>query len=384
MPQMYRDLLEQLRQWVNPKDPRHLQVYAESLGGILSSGSGCLSHWLPYLSHRDCQARSHLERLSYFLHNPLIEPAQYYAPIVTFLLQFWAGQALTLVIDSSMLWDEYCLIDVCLVWGGRSLPIAHLVLKHGSATVGFEQYRPVLEAALATLPVQVQVTLLADRGFMHGDLMRWLTVHKWDWAIRVKSDLLVRPTQGFQQSVAQFIPPSGQAYLFHHVQILEDVSCHLATANWPGAQEPWCVATSRPPSLKTFALYGQRFGGIEPHFKDYKSAGFGIIRSRVRDAQALTRLFMLLAVAQWLASLLGLAVFLSEQLTRIDWHGQRGLSFLQLGLRQIQRFQHLQKRLPRVQPLPYLSPPRAFASLKTKDKLHSLIDFHKVTIFLSA
>jgi hypothetical protein len=102
MPQPYRDLFEQLRQWVSPKAPRHLQVYAQSLVGILFFGSGCLSHWLPYLSHRDCQARSHLERLSYFLHNPLIELTQYYAPIVTFLLQFWAGQSLTLVIDSTL------------------------------------------------------------------------------------------------------------------------------------------------------------------------------------------------------------------------------------------------------------------------------------------
>jgi hypothetical protein len=100
------------------------------------------------------------------LHNPLIDLPQYYAPIMTYLLQFWAGASLTLVIDSSMLWDEYCLIEVCFLWGGRSLPIAHQVLKHGCTTVGFEQYRPVLEAALTTLTAQVQVTLLADRGFI--------------------------------------------------------------------------------------------------------------------------------------------------------------------------------------------------------------------------
>jgi hypothetical protein len=279
-----------------------------------------------------------------------------------------------------MLWDEYCLIEVCFVWGGRSLPIAHQVLKHGSATVGFEQYRPVLEAALATLPARV-----------HGELMRWLSFQGWDWAIRVKSDLLVHCARGVRQSVAQLIPPPEQAYLFHNVQILEDVVCHLATANWPGAQEPWCVATNCSPSLQTFALYGQRFGGIEPHFKDYKSAGFDVVRSRVRDAQALTRLFMLLAVAQWLTSLIGLAVLLSDlshrrssvQLTQIDWHGQRGLSFLQLDLRQIQRFQHLNQRLPYVQPLPYWNPPKAVASLKKKAKLDALIDFGKVTSFLS-
>jgi hypothetical protein len=83
--------------------------------------------------------------------------------------------------------------------------------------------------------------------------------------------------------------------------------------------------------------YGQRFGGIEPHFKDYKSGGFDVERSRLRDAQALSRLFMLLAITQWLSTLLDFWTFCSEHLTRLDWPQHRGFSFFQLGLRTIQR-----------------------------------------------
>lgn len=61
---------------------------------------------------------------------------------------------MTLVLDTSLLWDQYCLIEVCLAWGGRSLVLAQTVLEHGSATVGFEHYRPVLEAAQSVLPVK--------------------------------------------------------------------------------------------------------------------------------------------------------------------------------------------------------------------------------------
>jgi hypothetical protein len=48
-----------------PKDQRHLQVFSENVAAILQDQSACLSHWLPYLSHRQCEARSHMERLSY-------------------------------------------------------------------------------------------------------------------------------------------------------------------------------------------------------------------------------------------------------------------------------------------------------------------------------
>jgi hypothetical protein len=47
MPHLYLQLQQQLRQWINPKDKRHLQGFAESVAAILQSGSASLSHWLP-------------------------------------------------------------------------------------------------------------------------------------------------------------------------------------------------------------------------------------------------------------------------------------------------------------------------------------------------
>jgi len=78
------------------------------------------------------------------------------------------------------------MIEVCLVWGGRSIPLGQTVLEHGSATVGFEDYCPVSETTLQLLPPDVQVTLLVDRGFVrvaspqeiHGALIRWLREHQ--------------------------------------------------------------------------------------------------------------------------------------------------------------------------------------------------------------
>lgn len=81
---------------------------------------------------------------------------------------------MTLTLDTSMLWDEYCLIEVCMAWGGRSFPLSQKVIKHGSASVSFADYCPVRNAAKAVLPKDCQVTLLADRGFEHGELLRWM------------------------------------------------------------------------------------------------------------------------------------------------------------------------------------------------------------------
>lgn len=380
-PLLYRQLQDQLSQWVQPKDQRHLQGFAEIVAAVLQSGEACLGRWIPYLSHRDCGARAHMGRLSYFLHNQQITAERYYAPLLRQALSAFAGEATLLTLDTSMLWDQFCLIEVCFVWGGRSFTLAQVVLEHGSATVGFEQYKPVLERAQTVLPPEVQVTLLADRGFEHSELMRWLNKQQWDWAIRVKSDLLVTTKGGRTQSVENLFPPPEQAYLVGPVRVLGDIDAHLATANVPGAQDTWAVLSSQTVSLQTFALYGQRFGGIEHHFKDYKSAAFDVIDSGLRNAQVLTRLFMLLDCAYLIALVVGMMLVKAGQRTRLDWHGDRGLSFLQLGLRELARLCYERLPLPILQALPKCNPPPACASQCKRDAVDCRIEFSRVVTF---
>jgi len=92
-----------------------------------------------------------MERLNYFVHNPKITAETFYFPLLQQFLSSWKGMAMTLTLDTSVLWDQYCLIEVCLIWGGRSIPLGQTVLEHGSATVGFEDYCPVLETTLQLL-----------------------------------------------------------------------------------------------------------------------------------------------------------------------------------------------------------------------------------------
>jgi len=86
-------------------------------------------------------------------------------------LQAFDGSAVTLTLDTSMLWEQFCLVEVTLVWGGRSFTLAQVVLEHKSASVAFEDYQQVLAAAKSLVPPSCAVTLLADRGFAHKDLL---------------------------------------------------------------------------------------------------------------------------------------------------------------------------------------------------------------------
>lgn len=381
MPHLHLQLFNQFRQWISPKDQRHLTVFSEIIAAILLTQNASLGRWVPRLSHRNCSARSHMERLSYFVHNPRITAEVFYEPLLKQLLGTLEDSRVELTLDTSILWEQFCLVEVCLIWGGRSITLSQVVLEHSSATVSFEQYKPVLEAALALIPPQCAVTILADRGFVHREFIRWATLHGWSWTIRGKVDTKITVASGVSYSAQDFCPPSDEAVLVPCVTILEDISAHLAVANVSDAQEPWIVLSSSPPSLQTFALYGKRFGGIEPHFKDYKSAAFRLLDTHLRDAQALTCLVMLLDCAALIAIVLGSIAVKLGQRSFLDWHSHRGLSFLQLGLRSICRWFHRGEVLPLLSPLPSKSPPTAFASKQKRDEIAYRIEFSKVLSF---
>ena len=265
-PLLYRQLQTQLSQWITPKDQRHLTVFSENIAAILQSQSGCLSHWLTYLSHRSCHARSQMERLSYFVHNPRITAETFYIPLLQQFLKAWEGESMTLTLDTSMLWDEYCLIEVCLAWGGT-------FVSFGSEGDGTWQCHcrfcgllpSVIYGSDCFASALSRITLLADRGFEHGELIRWLQSCQWSWAIRAKSDLKITLGSGRNRAVSKLLPDSEQASLFRDVTILEDIQCHLATAKVAAAQEAWAVITDTPLSVANLCgLWPTLWGGLNP------------------------------------------------------------------------------------------------------------------------
>jgi hypothetical protein len=68
---------------------------------------------------------------------------------------------------------------------------------------------------------------------------------------------------------------------------------------------------------------------MDSHFKDYQSAGFERPDSRLRGAQALGTLLMLLATAMIIAISTAIELIVNGKCSSMDWHAQRGLSYYQ-------------------------------------------------------
>ncbi|HEY9828456.1 MAG TPA: hypothetical protein V6D19_23705 [Stenomitos sp.] len=53
-----------------------------------------------------------------------------------------------MALDTSLFWDQYCLVRLCVVYRGRALPVVWRVLSHRSASVSFEQYQEMIAQVL--------------------------------------------------------------------------------------------------------------------------------------------------------------------------------------------------------------------------------------------
>ena len=277
-------------------------------------------------------AQSTVRRFARWLENARIDVHALYGPLLQQALAEWGTQVLYLALDTSMLWDTYCLVRISLVYRGRAVPIVWTVLAHPSSSVAYEVYNGLLDKVAALLPVRCTVVFTADRGFADSHLMQHLTRLGWHWRIRIKGSFWIY-RHGTRPCKVNRLPLSpGQALFWHHVTItkLRYGPVHLALGRPIDSQEYWFVVSDEPTELKTFAEYGRRFD-IEENFLDDKSNGFQLEASLIRSAKALERLCGVLAITTLYLVSQGTEVVDQGKRRWVDAHWFRGQSYLKIG-----------------------------------------------------
>ena len=280
-------------------DKRHRITLAGMVVGLLMSAKINLSEWAPFVGGRARFAQSRERRMKRWLYNKRIEALALYTPLIQTALQDWGEQKVYVALDTSMLWNTYCLIRLSVVYRGRAVPLVWQVIKHSSSTVGLAQYQPLLQSAQRLLPPQAEVVFLADRGFVDTALMAYLneTLH-WHFCIRFKQGIQLY-WQG-RRKWRELRPQAahGHARFYHNVWVNNELygPVHIAFARLKGSRETWFIVSDQPTGAQTFEQYGLRFD-IEENFLDDKSNGFQLEASQSRDAKALTRLCLVVAVA---------------------------------------------------------------------------------------
>ncbi len=330
VPRLYATLLALLKDcpW---RDVRHLQTFTWMLVGLLEARTVNLDAWVPYVVSRAQQAASTVCRFCRWLQHPAVQVQALYAPLIRQALHSWALTRVYVALDTTLLWEQFCVIRLALIYRGRAIPLVWQVLAHPSSSVAYAVYAPLLDSLAALLPAHLVVVLLADRGFADTALLAHCKRLHWHYRIRIKGSFTFY-RHGRQLSVTQVALALGQACYLDHVHLTADYygPVYLALGRPQGDNTPWYIVSDEPTSQHTFHEYGTRFD-IEENFLDDKSNGFQLEDSRLRDAALLTRLGLVLAVATLFLVAQGAEVVQNGARRTVDAHWFRGHSYLRLG-----------------------------------------------------
>ncbi len=317
-------------QW---QDARHLKTLCWMMIGMIESQNVHLNGFGVYVISRAQVAQSHQRRFRRWLSNHRINVISAHHALVRQALSGWKQPRLYLSLDTTVVWNCFCIVWVGVVYRGRTVPIAWQVVAQSSSTVRLWTIQRVLRQAARVMPDEVAIVLLADRGFADGKLMKYLKENlDWHFRIRIKRSFQFQfEGQWRQVSSVQLLP--GQVYCTPPVSIGKTkpyANVYLAFAHDQQSDEAWMIVSDEPTSLQTFAQYRLRFQ-VEASFLDLKSNGFNLEASRLRDKFALSQLCGVIALTMLFLVLQGTQVVAKGKRRLVDAHWNRGMSYLKLG-----------------------------------------------------
>ena len=160
-PNLYNTLVTILGQHDKWLDKRHFYTLTWMVVGLIMSKKVNLTEWTPYVDSRAQYAQSTVRRFRRWLDNERIKVHQLYGVIIQEALTEWGEATLYLALDTSMLWNEYCLIRLSIIYRGRAVPLIWQVIEHPSSSVTLLAYRHLLDKAYQLLPSHSKVVFLA-------------------------------------------------------------------------------------------------------------------------------------------------------------------------------------------------------------------------------
>lgn len=342
-------ILDVVRQANPNEDVRRQRVFAWAVTALLICGNPLLSQWLTVIAG-PAKATSKLRRLLRWLSNPLVDVAAYYRPFVQAAMSGWAGKDILLIMDGTSPNGACVVCRVSVCFRGRAFPLCWQTYDTRSHSISYTSYVEVLKLAKKLLPTGCSVTLLGDRGFGHRQLMKWCQEAGWDYLLRLKADSIVIMADGSRRRLDAWKPPPKALLHLPDVRLLGQggerigpLHVHIALAPAP-ADEPWYLASSSPHGCSALANYRCRYN-IEHSIRDDKSGGWNWEASPLTLPCQAHRMCLIMAVATLYVVTEGTFLADRGQRQELDPHDTRGLSYFQIGLRNIRRLLSEGRRL---------------------------------------
>ena len=209
--------------------------------------------------------------------------------------------------------DKQATIQISLVTShGRATPLLWKTVSKKNLKNKRNDYEDELLCRFKeVLPPDVNVTVLADRGFGDTKLYDFLkTEMGFDFVIRFRGNILVENDKGESKSAQEWVGVNGRARTLRNAKVTS-LSCEVPTVvcvKAKGMKQAWCIAASNPTAVASVLIrwYAKRWG-IEPQFRDTKDIhfGMGLSETSISDPDRRDRLLLISAISVFILTVLG-------------------------------------------------------------------------------
>jgi hypothetical protein len=339
----YRAITKAILQLYPSKPQGNLARHLTTLVGLVSGIVLSKSCQLPKMASKvpgDVHPDSRTKQFSRWVNNDTITFSRYFLPFLEPLLgQLAASRPLVLVMDGSVVARGCVTLMVSVLYGGRALPLAWLVIEGAKGHFPAETHVTLLREVRTYLPAGARVILLGDGEFDSPELQAEATGYGWDYVCRTAKNILISPDGETWSSLADLGVTRGSRVFRKGVQFTKQAYGPVMVIAWWGRAytEPIYLVSNLTHVQAACAWYRQR-ARIETFFSDQKSRGFQVDRSHVSDPARVTRLMMAACLAYLWVIYLGTVAHDAGWVACIHRRHRCDLSLFQLGLRLLDYF----------------------------------------------
>jgi hypothetical protein len=292
---------------------KRVESLANGVSGVLQAATLSI-HAIgqAYAALAEILPKHGIKQVDRLLSNPALDVEQLCVPWASFVLGGRKEVVLSLDWTDFDDDDHTTLCAYVVTQHGRATPLCWKTVEKSTLAGRRSEIEQHLLCRLhATLPHDLRITLLADRGFGDQVLYEVLDGMGWDFVIRFRGNIQVEH-EGTVRPAKDWLPPTRRARLLRGARVTADRAevGAVVVVHDRRMKDLWCLATSltERKAQEIVALYGKRFT-IEETFRDQKDLrfGLGLRATHIKHAQRRDRLLLLAAIAQALLTLLGAA-----------------------------------------------------------------------------
>jgi hypothetical protein len=275
-----------------------------------NSQSGDIDQFEPRFLESDKDIETRKAQTKRWLSSKWTDWETFYAPYIYVMLnQITSKGELVLTIDGSETAGDCVTLMLSVIWRGYAIPLIWLTREMKKGHFPEQLHCDLIESAqkfLQTLSTPCRKVLLGDGEFDGANLRKMCKTFKWEFVLRTARDRQIDCGCGETARIDKLCHVNGPN---EDVVFVEDACEGDNAILWHNSKydDPIPLLTNMDLGEMACVYYKKRFK-IELLFKQMKSAGFNVHKSKIQGAHRVSNLIIVVALSFLITFCVGLSL----------------------------------------------------------------------------